>query len=462
MTHWINKTLSERVVQADLRHKVKRYKASCPDRNPSGPSLNPDIVSVIANILASERDNNGARLSVVALRALASLNRVSRALHEVTLPYLYQTTEYTGISDVVRSLETGPPRGWLHIRYLFVQDTALALMELLLQRLNCESSDSPCRATDVTASFPSIVFMAVSGSYQHHGRPNMSDSERPLSGSTELKLVILRHITFAELRRLCMPRRNPHIDQDVCFFGIQLVHPEAPNRTSYRKSRIVDNISSVDIRKGGGILPPFRSGSLTLEANAVDLLLVDDFALDFEDQFPTSGTSSTVGLALDSAKFLAQCQRGQEPSDLDLKQPLCVRLNVWLRGQETTERDMVRHLESIADSFSRHWTYDMRRRDCEFVSLSASISVPSEMVKEYIPDKDVRIRVTGSLMGGLHIPGAAVSEVGFTAIVRSEVCLDRFGYHTGNWLGQVHRTEFEYTRYYRCAHVPLPEDWEED
>jgi hypothetical protein len=135
MTRWIKQTLSETEIQTRWDEKAKRFKHQqavlesasnlCGVLSPElmillsvqpRPSLPLDVISLIAEFLTHERVNGGARLDEDSLRALARMNRVSKVVHEITLPYLYKTTDYTETSEVLRSLTLGDPRGWSYTR----------------------------------------------------------------------------------------------------------------------------------------------------------------------------------------------------------------------------------------------------------------------------------------------------------------------------------------------------------
>jgi hypothetical protein len=81
-----------------------------------------DVIEVIARILAEESlvdGNNG-----MPRTTLARLNRVSKAVHEVTLPALYETTDYFDEWDFDDSVWVENPQGWASTKY------GLPLLEL--------------------------------------------------------------------------------------------------------------------------------------------------------------------------------------------------------------------------------------------------------------------------------------------------------------------------------------------
>jgi hypothetical protein len=69
-----------------------------------------DIIEVIARCLAAEaleEKNMDARAT------LARLNRVSKAVHQVTLAALYETTDYFEKEDFAKSVKLENPKGWV-------------------------------------------------------------------------------------------------------------------------------------------------------------------------------------------------------------------------------------------------------------------------------------------------------------------------------------------------------------
>jgi hypothetical protein len=80
------------------------------------PQLPFDVIEVIAQFLADEARVEGAAHSGTAL---ARLNRVSKAFHQVTLPALYETTDYYDEEDFSRSVKLEDPKGWKSTRYVF-------------------------------------------------------------------------------------------------------------------------------------------------------------------------------------------------------------------------------------------------------------------------------------------------------------------------------------------------------
>jgi hypothetical protein len=69
-----------------------------------------DVIHIIAQCLAEESlldGNDGTPRTT-----LARLNRVSKAVHEATLPVLYETTDYFGKWDFTDSVGLENPKGW--------------------------------------------------------------------------------------------------------------------------------------------------------------------------------------------------------------------------------------------------------------------------------------------------------------------------------------------------------------
>lgn len=83
-------------------------------RNGQGkPRLSSEIFEMIGQVLANAGCVEGLRNSD-AMKALASLNRTCRAIHQITLPILYEKTVYLSEETFGRSLTSKLPDGWVH------------------------------------------------------------------------------------------------------------------------------------------------------------------------------------------------------------------------------------------------------------------------------------------------------------------------------------------------------------
>jgi hypothetical protein len=82
-----------------------------------GSPLPYDVFEVIAEHLVKVQGNFGWSF-YFGRSTLARLNRISKALHEVTLPLLYAKTEYKTEAAFVKSVSRGTPKGWIHTRYV--------------------------------------------------------------------------------------------------------------------------------------------------------------------------------------------------------------------------------------------------------------------------------------------------------------------------------------------------------
>jgi hypothetical protein len=83
-----------------------------------GPRLPYELLGLIAQHLQNEIEVEGFRN---LLHTLANLNRVSRAVHEVTLPYLYHRTAYIHNRSFTCSVLTqSVPKGWKYTKYVLI------------------------------------------------------------------------------------------------------------------------------------------------------------------------------------------------------------------------------------------------------------------------------------------------------------------------------------------------------
>jgi hypothetical protein len=81
-----------------------------------GSRLPYELIGLIAQYLQDEIVLEGFHS---LLHTLANLNRVSRAVHEVTLPYLYHRTAYIRNRPFMASVHAHTiPRGWKYVKYV--------------------------------------------------------------------------------------------------------------------------------------------------------------------------------------------------------------------------------------------------------------------------------------------------------------------------------------------------------
>jgi hypothetical protein len=73
-----------------------------------------ELIEHVAQLLQDEIDVKGTAFT---LQTLAALNRVSKAVHEVTLPHLYRRTLYgSDYSIRERVLPKAMPKGWQYVK----------------------------------------------------------------------------------------------------------------------------------------------------------------------------------------------------------------------------------------------------------------------------------------------------------------------------------------------------------
>jgi hypothetical protein len=77
----------------------------------NSPALPYDVFTIIADFLVGEPP-----LELYQLDTLANLNRVSKAIHELTLPYLYERVDYTDDLHIIAATWNGNPKGWAYVR----------------------------------------------------------------------------------------------------------------------------------------------------------------------------------------------------------------------------------------------------------------------------------------------------------------------------------------------------------
>jgi hypothetical protein len=76
-----------------------------------GSSLPYELIALIARHLADEGGTD-SNFDDFQLKTLGRLSRVSRAVHEVTLPMLYERTKIRDAHTFLRAVGGGNPKGW--------------------------------------------------------------------------------------------------------------------------------------------------------------------------------------------------------------------------------------------------------------------------------------------------------------------------------------------------------------
>ncbi|KAJ9091983.1 hypothetical protein QFC20_007494 [Naganishia adeliensis] len=85
-------------------------------QSPGDLRLPYDVIALVAELLASETDDGFDSRAIDALVALNCLNRTSRTVHEVTLPFLYEKVLYDSPRSMAASLWQGLPKGFKHTK----------------------------------------------------------------------------------------------------------------------------------------------------------------------------------------------------------------------------------------------------------------------------------------------------------------------------------------------------------
>jgi hypothetical protein len=81
----------------------------------NGPRLPYEVIALIAQQLRDQIEVGGFSF---ALPSLAALNRVSKAVHAITLSDLYHRVVYDSSSFAESVHPKSIPRGWKHVKYV--------------------------------------------------------------------------------------------------------------------------------------------------------------------------------------------------------------------------------------------------------------------------------------------------------------------------------------------------------
>lgn len=293
-----------------------------------------DVVEVIARILAEDALANDAD---GLLRAtLARLNRVSKAVHEVTTAILYETTDYFNKEDFIKSVAFENPKGWEWTKYVFCvrvsRGSAWIFLTLLRfrylslgpishilfyqqQRYLRGLKAMPDEDLDIASSFPRLRLACYLTS---SARKTYTLTSSFRVNATDITLNLFKPMDFEELQSRCRPCTNGSWDI-FGFYGIDPRFPPSPSKISSNDGR-AGNVTKMVVEAGAGILPPANSRIEGRPWNVANRGTVEDpaetFRLVLRDTGPTSLTASTLHFILEFLEFSrsdVQHNYGHEP-----------------------------------------------------------------------------------------------------------------------------------------------------
>lgn len=189
--------------------------------------------------------------------SLARLNRTCHALHEETLPVLYETVRMETEEAFTECLQFANPSGFKHVRcvnlrgmvdlwlkfyffrYLFLSNTTLPLLRLH-QRYLRKFAGHAADGSDLKAIFPKLVFVGIS-----EGKSDRQNRRR-----SPLEITLYKSISVADILQICAP--GPAIG--VAFFGAHLLTPATRQITRKRQPALYSNITSLSLKPGARLL----------------------------------------------------------------------------------------------------------------------------------------------------------------------------------------------------------------
>ncbi|KAJ9112699.1 hypothetical protein QFC22_006201 [Naganishia vaughanmartiniae] len=196
-----------------------------------------DLFVAVAEILAGSRD----------LSSLASLNSVSRPVHEGTLPVLYETLIFADAQAFERSMISSNPKGWKYVKFLFVTSVTLPLLRL---HLRYQADDNPaCSEDEFATAFPRLVLL---------GFTDVTSPPRPANHDHPLHVTLYKPIHLAALLRACIHYGGEGSrfgkQSGISFLGTYYLRQTGPGTPVRVRLCSFRDIVRLDIRPGGCIL----------------------------------------------------------------------------------------------------------------------------------------------------------------------------------------------------------------
>lgn len=199
------------------------------------------------------------------ISTLVSLNRISRDIHDSTLPVCYETVELETEEDFERSVGFGVPWGWLYTRcvpegdhyadrtlisvfcslhsFLFVNDPTAPLLRMHHRYQLHLSGRPPDEAKDLRSLFPQLVLLLHCTSSAAAATP----SEAPLH------ITVYRSIRLPTLLSLCRSRIRSCVEHVSLFGSYYLGKREELQRINPFD---VVEITGLTVKKGARIERP--------------------------------------------------------------------------------------------------------------------------------------------------------------------------------------------------------------
>ncbi|KAJ9127457.1 hypothetical protein QFC24_000865 [Naganishia onofrii] len=329
------------------------------------------------------------------------------------------------------------------------------------------AEDALWRDVDMKKMFPRIELLSVAS--QRHEPSRQPKDPAFMPDERNLNVVLFKPVTIDDLQLLRLQFHGNLKGGTVCMFGIQMV-------TSF-SARSVGHITNMTVFPGAGIFVPSFAMMVNMQGHGLRFNRGGQApGLSIHIQNPTDDmlTRSTISLVLGFARAgrysgnlrsVSFADDPRLPSELALwclspvlkafeeilalgdlpSTDLCI----LIEDDLVTRAIIQRHLEAIAETYSRSWYYqEIRNADGPFVTIEGCLTVPASLTQNLGYGRE-RI--------GIHTEGALWPDVqGFTAWILSETDFQMSNDPSdgGTW-----DELWEDIKAYPCHHVPVPEDW---
>ncbi|KAJ9095262.1 hypothetical protein QFC21_005628 [Naganishia friedmannii] len=354
---------------------------AAPQDSSNDERLPTDVLVVVAEALASERD----------LNTLAKLNIAGRHVHEGTMPVLYETIVFADERAFERLVKSTNPKDWKYTKYillpssrfLFVTNTTLALLILHLRAQTLEEN-SPSADDLLLTAFPRLTLL---------GSTDSISPAPPLNHDHPLHLTLYKPFKLSEILRACTPYRSDEKEPGTTFFGATYLgtntaEGSTPNRPD---AGYFCDIVGLDLRPGAFIT---RKDEVAAGMEGWDARFSGrDFRLDVAEDVDAPGVEETLRIVLDHLALRASKKMTGQNKEIRLKvkcaprvlekiielydaRPCFLNFEVDLTAPVTKE-DMKRYLLAFGSAYEQHWPTHARYPAKSQVFLAIQARAPA-------------------------------------------------------------------------------------
>ncbi|KAJ9109994.1 hypothetical protein QFC20_003068 [Naganishia adeliensis] len=395
-----------------------------------------------------------------AYKTASQLNQTSRAVHEETLPILYETMIIYDAEAFGKSLGETDSKGFKHVKYLIATRDTLGLIAAHINRnrppVSCKCTQNGCStgSTDRSGSeaafceaFRQLVFFSLLFSTPTEGAES---SSTVLAG---VCITVYRPVSLDVIfDRLSADRRT----SSISLFGIQLFQEDVKHSGIIR----AQNIHFIGFQEGAFL--DGRKVDVEREAKSV----VADVSRKCRSHVsgdPHPGIEDVLALMMDCAVYGRERGEGdgsENVCDITLRRATLDILTATIKARPSStvppmhlqilpcfsvsSADMQHHLEALANAFANEWTHYPARHGDAFFNVKIRIPVPADVAN--LPGSEGWMKGVFTYGSG---DGTAEEEfAGFTCSLSLGHEYSAQGMTVG-----CHRTIGE--RHYPCEHVPF-------